>query len=420
MVRLFCPAQLKVLERSLTIVIPGSGGLLADIVTTGGLYGLNLGNQQFTTRNLTISNAVTGISQIWNWGWTYQGLQISNTTTAIDISNGGSDAQNVGSVNIIDSSISDSHVFVTTAWTTSSKPAAAGSLILENISLNNVPVAVNGTSGTILEGSSGSTTISGWGQGHKYTPTGPNTFQGTFTPAKRPTGLVTGSSSNYYTKSKPQFEATPTTSIVSIRSAGAKGDGTTDDTQAIQSALTSAASAGQIVFFDYGIYKVSDTIYIPPGSKIVGEAYPVILASGSLWSNINSPQPVVQVGKSGDEGDVEWTDMIVSTQGSAPGAVLIEYNLAASSGSGLWDVHARIGGFTGTDLQVAQCPTTAAVSTQCEAGYLSFHITKSASNVYLENVWLWTADHDIDSANNTRVSIYTGRGLLVEGSNIWL
>lgn len=215
MVRLFCPAQLKVLERSLTIVIPGSGGLLADIVTTGGLYGLNLGNQQFTTRNLTISNAVTGISQIWNWGWTYQGLQISNTTTAIDISNGGSDAQNVGSVNIIDSSISDSHVFVTTAWTTSSKPAAAGSLILENISLNNVPVAVNGTSGTILEGSSGSTTISGWGQGHKYTPTGPNTFQGTFTPAKRPTGLVTGSSSNYYTKSKPQFEATPTTSIVS-------------------------------------------------------------------------------------------------------------------------------------------------------------------------------------------------------------
>ncbi|KAL1962166.1 hypothetical protein VTN77DRAFT_512 [Rasamsonia byssochlamydoides] len=398
----------------------GSGGFLSDITTIGGLYGFNLGNQQFTTRNLTISNAVTGISQIWDWGWTYQGLQITNTTTAIDISNGGSSAQNVGSVNIIDSSISDSSVFVNTAWTTSSSPATAGSLILENISLNNVPVAVKGSSGTVLAGSSGSTTISGWGQGHKYTPTGPTTFQGSFTPATRPSGLVASGTSNYYTKSKPQYAASPTASIVSIRSAGAKGDGSTDDTSAIQSAITSAASSGKIVFFDYGIYKVSNTIYIPPGSKIVGESYPVILASGSLWSNINSPQPVVQVGKPGDQGDIEWTDMIVSTQGSAPGAVLVEYNLAASSGSGVWDVHARIGGFTGSNLQVAQCPTTAAVSSSCEAGYLTFHITSAASNVYLENVWLWTADHDIDSPSNTQISVYTGRGLLVEANNVWL
>lgn len=48
------------------------------------------------------------------------------------------------------------------------------------------------------------------------------------------------------------------------------------------------------------------------------------------------------------------------------------------------------------------------------------HITSSASGVYMENVWLWTADHDLDSASNTQISVYSGRGLLIEGKNIWL
>jgi glucan 1,3-beta-glucosidase len=112
--------------------------------------------------------------------------------------------------------------------------------------------------------------------------------------------------------------------------------------------------------------------------------------------------------------------MIVSTQGSTPGAVLIEWNLAAASGSGMWDVHTRIGGFAGSQQQVAQCPTSAAVSAACEVAYMSMHITSGASGVYLDNVWLWTADHDLDSADNTQISVYSGRGLLVEGKNIWL
>lgn len=391
---------------------------MSDVIITGGLYGANIGNQQYTMRNLTISNAVTGISQIWNWGWTYQGISISNCTTAFSMNGGGSSAQTVGSVNIIDSTISDCSVFVTTAWTTSSSPASAGTLMLENISLQNTPVAVNSTSGTVLEG--GTTTISSWGEGHKYTPSGPSTFQGTYAAPTRANGLLASGSSAYYTKSKPQYEASPTSSFVSIRSAGAKGDGTTDDTSAINTALSSAASSGSIVFFDQGTYKVTNTIYIPPGSRIVGESYPVIMASGSTFSNKCSPAPVVQVGKSGDSGSVEWSDMIVSTQGSAAGAILIEWNLSADSGSGMWDVHTRIGGFSGSDLQVSQCPTSAAESTTCEAAYMGMHITSAAKNAYLENVWLWTADHDLDDANNTRVSVYTGRGLLVESENVWL
>ncbi|KAJ5909416.1 Pectin lyase fold/virulence factor [Penicillium tannophilum] len=396
----------------------GSGGFLTDITITGGLYGANIGNQQFTMHNLVISNAVTAISQIWDWGWTYQGLTITNCTTAISINNGGAGDQLVGSVNVFDSSIVDCSTFITTAWQTST--SSNGSLILENIALTDVPVAVEGPSGTVLAGSSGSTTISAWGQGHKYSPNGPTSFQGTFTAPTRPSALLASGSSRYYTKTKPQYSASPTSSFVSIRSAGATGDGTTDDTTAIQSALTSAASSGSIVFFDQGTYKVTNTLYFPPGLRLVGEAYPVIMASGSVFSDISTPIPVIQVGKSGESGSIEWSDMIVSTQGSAPGAVLIEWNLAAESGSGMWDVHTRIGGFDGSDQQIAQCPTSAAVSAACEVAYMSMHITSSASGVYMENNWLWTADHDIDDASNTRVSLYSGRGLLVEGTTIWL
>lgn len=391
-----------------------------DITITGGLYGANVGNQQFTMRNLVISGAVVGISQIWDWGWTYQGITIQNCGTAFSMIQGGSGAQNVGSVSIIDSTISGCPVFVDTVWTTGASPPAAGQLILENIALNNVPVAVRGPSGTVLAGTTGSTNIAAWGQGHRYTPNGPNKWRGTYAAPARPAALLASNSNRYFTKSKPQYVSFGISSFVSIRSAGATGDGSTDDSTAIQNALNSAASSGKIVFFDHGTYRVTKTIYIPPGSRIVGETYSVIMAAGSLWSDKTRPVPVVQVGRSGDSGSIEWSDMIVTTQGSQPGAVLIEWNLAAARGSGMWDVHTRIGGFRGSNHQVAQCPIGAAVTANCLAAYMSMRITASGTGAYLENVWLWTADHDLDDNRSTRVSVYTGRGLLVEASNVFL
>lgn len=123
--------------------------------------------------------------------------------------------------------------------------------------------------------------------------------------------------------------------------------------------------------------------------------------------------------------------MIVSTQGQQRGAILFEYNLDAPSGtpSGLWDVHARVGGFIGSDLQLAECPTTpnitvtaANLNYDCIAAFLTFHVTKSAVGLYLENVWLWTADHDVDDPDLTQITIYNGRGLLIESSagTVWL
>ncbi|KAF2712482.1 glycoside hydrolase family 55 protein [Pleomassaria siparia CBS 279.74] len=396
----------------------GSGGHMSDLVISGGKYGMNIGNQQFTMRNISISGAVVGISQIWNWGWLYKGLSISDCGTAFSMSNRDSQnnlAQLVGSVVIIDSQITNCPTFLNTSWTPTTNPKGAGQVVLENIVLNNVPVAVQGLSGTVLAG--GTTTITAWGQGHKYTPTGPQTFQGALTPAKRPQGLLDGT--KFYSKSRPQYETLGTDGVLSVRSAGALGNGVNDDTSAVQQAITNGVAQNKLVFFDQGVYKVTRTIYIPPGSRIVGEGYPVIMASGSTWSSNTNPVPVIQVGKAGESGSFEWSDMIVATQGPTPGAVLIEYNLATSKGSGVWDVHTRIGGAKGTNLQVADCPVHT-VNQKCMAAYMNVHITKTGTGAYFENNWFWTADHDIDDANNTQISVYTGRGLLVESSNVWL
>ncbi len=402
---------------------------MTDIVFYGGLQGALFANQQFTMRNMTFYNAVTAMNVVFDWGWTFKSISINNCSIGVDMSSGGPTKQSVGSVTFIDSSITNTPIGFKTAHDATSQPPTAGSLILENVQLSNVPVAVQGPGGTVnLAGTTGTATVAGYGQGHSYTPNGPTNFQGTITPFSRPGSLVRGG--KYYERSKPQYATTPVSQFSSTRSGGAKGDGVTDDTAALQRIILFAALTGKIVFFDAGTYKVTSTLYIPQNSKLVGESYSVIMSSGNFFANINFPQPVVRVGLPRESGTIEWSDMIVSTQGAQAGAILIEWNLAShGTPSGMWDVHTRIGGFDGSNLQVPQCPTTPTVSTppapvksSCIAAYLSMHVTKTATNLYLENVWLWTADHDLDDPISTQITVYTGRGLYIESvaGTIWL
>ena len=409
----------------------GSGGFMNDLVFNGGNIGLNVGNQQFTMRNLTFNGCTTAINQLWDWGWTYQGLAINNCQKGIDFSAGGSSAINTGSITLLDSVISNTPVGLVTARTANSNPPAAGSLIMENVRLNNVPTVLQGpNNAVVLAGTSGSTTISAYGQGNAYTPYGPNKLNGNFAANSRPASLL-GSGGNYYSRSKPQYGNVPTSGFLSARSQGARGDGATDDTVALQNAINAAKSQGKILYVDHGDYVVTSTIYIPAGSKIVGEAYSVILSSGAFFNKQNDPKPVVRVGNIGETGSVEWSDMIVSTRGQQYGAILIQYNLQSPAGtpSGMWDVHTRIGGFAGSNLQKAQCiktPATTVTSSnlaqQCVSGFMSMHISKAAAGLYAENVWLWVADHDVEDPALTQITIYAGRGLLDESANgpIWL
>jgi hypothetical protein len=101
----------------------------------------------------------------------------------------------------------------------------------------------------------------------------------------------------------------------------------------------------------------------------------------------------------------------------------MEWNIAESSqgSAGMWDSHFRVGGAIGSNLQYINCPwSDAQVNTDCIAATMLMHITTSAT-AYLENVWLWTADHDLDVPTQDQISIYTARSLRITSQGpVWL
>lgn len=242
----------------------------------------------------------------------------------------------------------------------------------------------------------------------------------------KPASLLT-SSGNVFARSKPQYEGVAVSSFKSVKAAGAKGDGVTDDTAAIQ-ALFNSVAATDVVYFDHGAYVVTSTVKVPKNIRITGEIWPLIMAGGSTsFKDQTNPQPVFQVGQPGDTGSVEMSDLIFETLGPQPGAVMVEWNVAETSqgSSGMWDVHIRIGGSAGTGLQSNTCsknPTvTAPANAACEGAFMLLHVTSKAT-IYLENNWFWVADHELDLSDHNQVNIFNGRGVLIasEQGPVWM
>ncbi|KAG1736747.1 glycoside hydrolase family 55 protein [Suillus lakei] len=390
----------------------GSGGFMGDLVFNGGKYGIWVGNQQFTVRNITVNNANTAVFGSWAWGWTYQRVIINDCQIGFDISNGGD-----GGEAIIDAVVTNTPIFIKTPKPTN--VSVAGSLVLNNIHLNNVSTAVweNGT--TILAG--GTMTIDSWGKGNVYTGTHPNgTFtQGNIYSAHKDSSLL-DHNGFIVSKGHPMYADYSVDQFKSVKSMGAVGDGMTDDTEAIKAVLAKYAGC-YIIYFDAGIYKVTSTIQVPAGTRIVGEAWTQIMGAGLNFNNQEDPNVVVQVGTPGSQGVTEITDIIFTTQGPTAGAIVVEWNVRDPVGlqgaAGMWDSHVRLGGANGTHLQDAECPA-GSFSPECFAAFLGIHITYGAT-AYLEGTWVWLADHDLDGID--QLTLFSGRGILSHSQGpVWM
>lgn len=130
----------------------GSGGILDDLIFYGGMNGLELGNQQYTMRNLTIIGATIAIKQLWNWGWTYKSLNIIDCAIGIDM--GTSD---VGGMTLVDSTFTNVSKAIITGRSPTNK-TGQGSLVMEGLVFQNVPTVLEGPGGLVyLAGTSGNT-----------------------------------------------------------------------------------------------------------------------------------------------------------------------------------------------------------------------------------------------------------------------
>ena len=418
----------------------GSGGLMVDLVFNGGYYGAFLGNQQFTTRNLTFNNVQTAVFMNWNWLWAFKSLSINNCGVGLNMSNGRLD-QSVGSVLVQDSKIINTPIGIATSFGPDSRPTTGGTLVIDNVDFAGSQTAVANLDGKVTL--AGGSKVDSWAQGHAYTIGGGDSIQngpshnpssvptksriqGSLSPLPKPVSLLTATGA-VFERSRPQYEGVRCSSFVSVKSKGAKGDGITDDTAAIQ-AIFDAIRPGQVVYFDHGAYIISETVRVPKDIKITGEIWSLIVASGVAFSDPSKPAPVFQVGRPGDVGVVELSDLIFESKGPQPGAILVEWNVAEpisqKGSSGMWDVHFRIGGTTGTELQSNTCLRpengVTAADKKCEGAFLMLHVTSQAS-IYVENSWFWTADHDLDLEGRKQVNIYNGRGVLIESQGpVWM
>jgi hypothetical protein len=162
----------------------------------------------------------------------------------------------------------------------------------------------------------------------------------------------------YFERKRNQYTDKSSGDFVHLKDEGAKGDGTSDDTQFVQDAFIKYGDGRKIIYVDAGTYILKNTVTIPKDAKFVGEMWSQFAANGDKFSDASKPVVMFKVGNDGDVGSVEMQDLILTSKGPTPGVVLMEWNVQASSAgaAALWDVHVRLGGATGTELTPSDCP----------------------------------------------------------------
>ncbi|CAF4187148.1 unnamed protein product, partial [Adineta steineri] len=88
----------------------------------------------------------------------------------------------------------------------------------------------------------------------------------------------------------------------------------------------------------------------------------------------------------------------------------------------LWSTHFRTGGARGTNQTPLNCLkiTGASKRPECQDTFLQLHIT-SQTSLYMENVWPWIADHNLDYPDHSQIDIFNARTILVESQGLlWM
>ncbi|KAG4410993.1 hypothetical protein IFR04_015871 [Cadophora malorum] len=387
----------------------GSTIAVTDTYIQGGVIGIQNTNQQCNFKNIYFKNCRTAYAS--NGGFTalLQKVTFDTCGFGIDISGG-----NAGNVVLLDSTSTNSGA---TIKFRESSPVGNrnNQVVIQNLKHDTTnPIAINQDNAVKLAAAS---VIDTWVWGNAV----PGQFQsGTSYVTPRPAALL-ASDGTFFTKDAPTYANYDLDQFINVKSVPGfpvNGDGSTDDFASLNAILQQAAQNCKIAYFPYGVYLVSRTLFVPSGSRIVGEAWAVVSGKGSFFGDASNPQPVVKVGNAGDVGLAHISDMRFTVAEVLPGSIILQVNIegTAPGDVGIWNTQVTIGGGADSTIRT-QC--TNQDSSSCKAVFLAVHLTASSS-AYLQNVWIWTADHHVDGGASPQI-ISTGRGLLVESTKAtWL
>jgi len=187
----------------------------------------------------------------------------------------GVDTGNAGSLTVLDSTAKS----VGRVITTRESGNGQGSIVIDNLNASSVGTIVQNSENNreILPGTDTTVTVDTWAQGDVYLSMDDGRYmQRTLsTPLKPP--VMLDQEGKFFTKPRPVYQDANVSDIVNVKELGAKGDGHSDDTMILNQVLLQNAKTGKITYFPHGYYVVTDTIYVPPNSRLIGE----------VWSTIN-------------------------------------------------------------------------------------------------------------------------------------
>ncbi|KAM3508490.1 hypothetical protein MY10362_001148 [Beauveria mimosiformis] len=384
---------------------PGSTISVSDVHFTYGNVGLHwAGHQQGQLKGMSFDKCTTGI--LIDGGNTISILAPScNTVGNCIVLNSGNPW-----VAVIDGQNTNSGDFFTSK-------VQYPNFMLENISNNNGQINLVTVGGNAKVGGKNSLGAYIYGNTRGANPiyqTNP-----TEKAPNRPAALAPGG--KYPSLSAPQYADKKISDVINLKDVNQNGgfnlhgDGNVDDTQALQGALNTAASKGKIAYLPFGVYKVTSTVTIPPGTELYGEAWSTISGSGNAFASASNPTPVVQIGSTpGQKGTARVQDIRFTVHEALAGAILLRINMAGNSPGdvAVFNSLNTIGGTRDTDIDCSD-------ESNCKAAYLGVHLA-AGSSAYIDNFWSWVADHSVDDSGKGIRAAVKG-GVLVESTvGTWL
>lgn len=373
----------------------GGGGFIGDVSIKGGKTGLDIGGQQWMIRNLNIADCtVMGINLRWNWLFTFMGTHLSNMPEGF----GGGDDDNpsihggvgdslVGSLVLIDTTFEKVKIGIV------EKYPELTAVVMDRVTADaGTDYIIKGPHSSVA----GDQSVRLYRQGYGYEE-GVEQFpflrdipniDDKHGPSKTSMNPIRPDSP-MEARGLPLWQELPDTAVVNALSRGCLGDGKADDTQCLKTALTDATTA---VFLPTGTYVVSDTVHVPKGKMILGEGWTEIRAKAgaAAFSNAATPKPMLSLDQDGSSARTTLSNLMLTSGSDMPGLIVLEW---LASDVSFFDVHWRL-----------------------EHNAYASLVARPTAGGYLENCWVWTADHDINGGAPAGMNVDVTHGLMSEST----
>jgi hypothetical protein len=358
----------------------GGGGSIEDVSVSGGAYGIRGMASQYAFRGLRLAGARVAAVALLDFVWTFAfvDVAIADTPAAL-VTRGLGDRHStlVALVDAVLANITGPAALVlggagtpTFLQNVTLRGSAACTAVVANATsagaLDAVWLAADGAGGGGGGGGGGATLVERWvGWLDDGAPGVGNFVGGARFPESR-TALPGAPRAPLASLARPWLDDLAAPPCNAVTDCGARGDGASDDTAALQRCL----DACEAVYLPFGVFLVTDTLNLSARTALTGEMLsnirlaphaPGFGAAGAPRALLDTPDDAA--------ARVRITDVSLGAGAGNAGAVLLRWR-AGGAGSGLWDVNVNI-------------------STPVARGV---HAAGHGAGVF-SNVHIWGADH---------------------------